>query len=53
MKGKKNVVADSLSRKLATCSLTKISADWKSHLLVEYSKNKFSCEMMDGKVQDD
>jgi hypothetical protein len=30
-----------------------ISADWKSHLLVEYSKNKFSCEFMDGKIQDD
>ena len=23
------------------------------HLLVEYSKNKFTCEVMDGKIQDD
>jgi hypothetical protein len=30
-----------------------ISADWKSHLLVEYSKNKFACEVLDGQVQDD
>jgi hypothetical protein len=30
-----------------------ISADWKSHLLVEYSKNKFACEVMDGQLQDD
>ena len=27
--------------------------DWKSHLLVEYSKNKFACEVMDGNIQDD
>jgi hypothetical protein len=30
-----------------------VSADWKSHLLVEYSKNKFACEVLDGQVQDD
>jgi hypothetical protein len=30
-----------------------ISAEWKSHLLVEYSKNKFACESMDGQVKDD
>jgi hypothetical protein len=33
--------------------LTWISADWKSHLLVEYSKDQFSCELMDGHIQDD
>jgi hypothetical protein len=53
VQGKKNIVADALSRRLATCSLMEISADWKSHLLVEYSKNKFACEVMDGKIQDD
>jgi hypothetical protein len=35
------------------CSLMDILADWKSHLLVEYSKNKFACEVMDGQIQDD
>jgi hypothetical protein len=35
------------------CSLSEISADWKSELLVEYSKRKFSCEVMDSSVQDD
>jgi hypothetical protein len=30
-----------------------ICTDWKAHLLVEYSKNKFSCEVMDGQVVDD
>jgi hypothetical protein len=53
VKGKKNIVADALSRRPAACSLMEISADWKSHLLVEYSKNKFACEVMDGQIQDD
>jgi hypothetical protein len=51
VKGKNNVVVDALSRKPTTLSLMEISADWKSHLLVEYSKNKFSCELLDGQVQ--
>jgi hypothetical protein len=53
VKGKKNIVADALSRRPATCSLMEVSTDWKSHLLVEYSKNKFACEVLDGQVQDD
>jgi hypothetical protein len=53
VKGKKNIVVDALSRRPATCSLMEISTDWKSHLLVEYSKNKFTCEVMDGRIQDD
>ena len=53
VKGKNNVVADALSRRPATLSLLEISADWKDHLLVEYSKNRFACEILDGKVQDD
>jgi hypothetical protein len=53
VKGKKNIVADALSRRLVACSLMEISVDWKSHLLVEYSKNKFACEVMDGQIHDD
>jgi hypothetical protein len=53
IKGKNNVVVDSLSRIPSVYSMSKISAEWKSHWLVEYSKNKFSCKLMDGKVQDD
>jgi hypothetical protein len=30
-----------------------VATDWKSHLLVKYSKNKFSCEVLDGQVKDD
>jgi hypothetical protein len=52
-KGNKNIVADALSRRPATCSLMEFSVDWKSHLLVQYSKNKFTCEVMDGKIKDD
>ena len=47
------MVVDSLSRKPATFSMTKISTDWRSILLVEYSKNTFACELMDGIIQDD
>ena len=50
VKGKNNVVADALSRRLATLSLLEISADWKAHLLVEYLKNRFACEILDGQV---
>jgi hypothetical protein len=53
VKGKKNIVAEALSRRPARCSLMEISTDSKSHLLVEYSKNKFACEVLDGQVQDD
>jgi len=53
VKGKNNEVVDALSRRPFTLSLMNISVDWKSHLLVEYSKDKFSCEIFDGKIQDD
>ena len=53
VKGKNNVVVDALSRRPSTYSMSEISVDWKSHLLVEYSKNKFACKLMDGQVQDD
>jgi hypothetical protein len=33
--------------------MMEISTYWKAHSLVEYSKNIFSCEVMDGKVIDE
>jgi hypothetical protein len=33
--------------------LTEISTNWNSHFLVEYSKNRFACDLMDGHIQDD
>ena len=53
VKGKNNVVVDALSRKPSIYLLSQISADWKAHLLVEYSKNTFSCKLMDDDTQDD
>ena len=53
VKGKNNVVVEAFSKKPAICLLTQISADWKAHLLVEYSKNTFACELMDGIAKDD
>ena len=50
VKGKSNVVVDALSRRPVALSLLEISVDWKAHLLVEYSKNKFACEILDGQV---
>jgi hypothetical protein len=44
---------DALSRRPITYSLMEISTDWKSHLLVEYSKDKFAYEILDEQVQDD
>jgi hypothetical protein len=52
IKGKRNVVVDALSKRPAGCSMMDICTDWKPHLLVEYSKNKFTCEIMDGQEVD-
>ena len=52
VKGKTNVVANAFKRP-APLSLSSISTDWRALLLVEYSKNKFACELLDGKIQDD
>jgi hypothetical protein len=53
VKGKNNVVADALSRRLTSYALLEFSVEWKLHLLVEYFKNKFVCELMDGQNQDE
>ena len=53
MKGKNNVAVDALSRRPASLSLMSISTDWRSLLLVKYSKNNFACKLLDGQIQDD
>ena len=52
LKGKNNVVADALSRRPATLSLMSLDTDWRARLLVEYSKDRFACEVLDGQVTD-
>jgi hypothetical protein len=44
-------MANALSRRIEAYSLMDISVDWKFHLSVEYSKKKFTCEVMDGQIQ--
>ena len=53
VKGKNNVVADAFSRRPATLSLMSLDTDWRVRLLVEYSKDNFSCKVLDGQVKDD
>ena len=53
VKRKNNVVADALSRRLATLSLMSLDAYWRAQLLVEYSKDRFACEVLDGQAADD
>ena len=47
-----NVVADALSRK-PTFSGMEVPMDWKEELSLEYSKNNFACELIDGEIRDD
>jgi hypothetical protein len=51
VKGKRNVMSYALSKRPPGCLMMDICTDWKAHLLVEYSKNKFACEVMDGYVE--
>ena len=52
-KGMNNVVADALSRRPATLSLMSLDTYWRARLLGEYSKDKFSSEVLDGQVTHD
>jgi len=52
VKGKNNMVANALSRRPATLSLMSLDTDWRARLLVEYSKDKFAYEVLDGQVAD-
>ena len=47
-----NVVADALSRK-PTFSAMEIPMGWKVKLSLEYSRNKFACELIDREIRDD
>jgi len=53
VKGKNNMVADALSRIPATLSPISLDTYWRARLLVEYSKDRFACEVLDGHVADE
>jgi hypothetical protein len=47
------VVADALSRRPSIFTMTWVSVDWKYHLVMEYAKDQFACQLLDEQVQDD
>jgi hypothetical protein len=51
VKGKNNVVANALSRRPSIYAMTGVSVDWKDHLVMEYTKDQFACQLLDGQVQ--
>lgn len=46
-------MVDALSRKPTTLSLMSLDADWRAQLLVEYSKDHFAYEVLDGQISND
>lgn len=50
MKDKNNAIEDDLSRKPYPCSMFEITVDWRSLIIVEYAKNNFANEILEGKV---
>ena len=46
------MVADALSRRPSIYVMTDVSVDWKDRLVMEYARNQFACQVMDGKVWD-
>jgi hypothetical protein len=53
VKGKDNMVADALSRRPSIFAMIGISVDWKDHLVMEYAKDQFACQLLDGQLHDD
>jgi hypothetical protein len=47
------VVVDALSRRPSIFAMTGVAVDWKDHLEMEYAKDQFACQLLDGQVQDD
>jgi hypothetical protein len=52
-KGNYNVVVDALSRRPSIFAMIGVSVEWKDHLVMEYVKDQFTCQLLDGQVQDD
>jgi hypothetical protein len=52
VKGKNNMVVVALSRRPSIYAMTDVSIDWKDHLVTEYARNQFACQIMDRQIQD-
>ena len=50
VKGKNNAVADALYRRPSIFAMFSMSVDWKDHLIVEYAKDQFAYQLLDGKI---
>lgn len=50
MKGKKNIVADALSRRLHLCSIGEIADDWRGLNFAENAKDTWAASIIDGMV---
>lgn len=53
VKGKKNVVADALSRRPHICALAEISGDWRDWIIAEYVGDAWASGLILGTIQDD
>ena len=53
VKGKKNVVADALSRRRHICALAEITGDWGNEITVEYARDSWASGVIVDIIQDD
>ena len=50
MKGKNNIVADALSRRPHLGTMSAITTEWKTLLILEYAKDQFSSHILEGRI---
>ena len=53
LKGKKNVVADALSRRPHICTLAEIIGARKNKIIEEYARDTWACRVIVGTIHDD
>lgn len=53
IKGKKNVVADALSRRPHLYALVEVLGDWRDRIAVQYTRDDWAYGIVAGTIQDD
>ena len=53
VKGKKNVVADALSRRPHICALAEITGVWRNKIIEEYARDTWASGVIAGTIHDD